>query len=477
MALIALPTLSAGFTAAATVEISNGVGQLLGGDYLPDVDYVTNVDGYTYSSFPTPLTGTISSNGELNPAWHSWQAFRVSKPAAATIGPGWIGNVLNTGWIRVVLNQAVAINKFVITSINDGNFGRAPKDFTIRASNDNFVSQDVVLDTQTGIVWTQNEAKTYAFANITKYTAFEIRITAIQDPGNAPGIGDIDLRILFDTTSPVFTLTNPLAIGGEEIEQVPLTENNDAGSTITYDYEFDGGGLVTGKTLAQINTAWVGLTPTSLDQFIVHMNSDGNGTPKLNLNGGVLGASGAVCDYAVAADLRLGVEQNFGAIVGTAAIPSADDVEAGVAVDATVGNFGSPAEAEVEENVGFGTLLPRRELTGLSRFDGMLNQVITYWAPDTIDVHGNTSWVAGVEIYGRWQDKVELIQNADGEVVNSRAVVYVKDTQTVEEDSRMYEGAFAAGDPDVIEKAYRVIAIRNIPDVRNRMSRKKVWLA
>lgn len=118
----------------------------------------------------------------------------------------------------------------------------------------------------------------------------------IADPVNDTYISGMKIHeIQWDdgylTTSPIISIPSAIAIG-VPIEVVPISEDNDAGASILYDYEFDGSGLVLGKTLAEINTAWVGSSPGILNQFIAHMKSDGKAQPRFNLNGGVLAGSG-----------------------------------------------------------------------------------------------------------------------------------------------------------------------------------------
>jgi hypothetical protein len=108
----------------------------------------------------------------------------------------------------------------------------------------------------------------------------------------------------------------------------------------------------------------------------------------------------------------------------------------------------------------------------------MFKQDITFWKSGTLNEEGNTSWQSpGKVIKGRWEDKVEMARNADGEEVESKAVVYVPGTQEMEEDWRLYLGCFPDSDPDGVANAYVVIAVGNSPSVRNKRGLKKIWLA
>ncbi len=112
----------------------------------------------------------------------------------------------------------------------------------------------------------------------------------------------------------------------------------------------------------------------------------------------------------------------------------------------------------------------------------LLRQNVVYWEPDAVDVNGNTTYKAGVELKGRWEEKVETVLTADGENAISRAVVYTDGVQTIVQDGRMFKGlkadlsAAQIPDPNKVPNAYRILLAGNSPDVRNRRSLNKVWL-
>jgi len=108
----------------------------------------------------------------------------------------------------------------------------------------------------------------------------------------------------YDDTSPTRSLPSPLAIG-QVIDQWPITEDNDPGSSIDWDYEVDGGGLVTGQTNAQVASFMINRNVTTLNQLIANQNSDGLGTPRFSLNGGVI--AGFNADGGLASPIHKGV--------------------------------------------------------------------------------------------------------------------------------------------------------------------------
>lgn len=108
----------------------------------------------------------------------------------------------------------------------------------------------------------------------------------------------------------------------------------------------------------------------------------------------------------------------------------------------------------------------------------MLRQEVTYWQSLAGGRYGNTTWRSpGKVIKARWEDKVEQVRNANGEEVESKAVVYVSGTQEMEEDWRLYLGCLPDSAPDDLSKAYVVIAVADSPSVRNKRSLRKIWLA
>ena len=54
-----------------------------------------------------------------------------------------------------------------------------------------------------------------------------------------------------------------------------------------------------------------------------------------------------------------------------------------------------------------------------------LKQDATYWPPGAGDGFGGVAYGAAVAIKCRWQDKIELFRNAQGQEVASSAVIYI----------------------------------------------------
>lgn len=73
------------------------------------------------------------------------------------------------------------IEKYTIRSRNDSFWEEIPEDWTLEASNTgNFTGEEVVLDTRSGIVWTQDELKEFLVDNNIAYRYYRINITDNQ---------------------------------------------------------------------------------------------------------------------------------------------------------------------------------------------------------------------------------------------------------------------------------------------------------
>lgn len=262
--------------------LDNRVIQLVSGQYTPDLDHVPVMDGYTALATASGIGATISASAEISAFWRSWFAFRDGQPALQL---GWIGDVVNSGWLRSTFTAAITINKVTIQAINDGNYVRSPIDFTIRGSNDGFIADDNVLLTVTGEPpWSQNEKRTYTFPNYTEYAAYEIRIT--DSDGLEPGIGEVEMMFLFATGSPVAEAPT-LTVDGvlDAANPLVIDEETSAGGDLKYQYKIDGGAYngvwLTLTTANAALAALAGIVISTL-QIKVQFNSDGTGKARLH---------------------------------------------------------------------------------------------------------------------------------------------------------------------------------------------------
>ena len=104
---------------------------------------------------------------------------------------------------------------------------------------------------------------------------------------------------------------------------------------------------------AEMASALIGLSPATLN-YRVPFASDGVTPASLDINGGVIACIGGACDYAPAGDLRLGVTQDSGSIVGTLIVPPTGDVIEGIQTDDTVGTYKEVPENKAEFDFDYG---------------------------------------------------------------------------------------------------------------------------
>lgn len=75
----------------------------------------------------------------------------------------------------------------------------------------------------------------------------------------------------------------------------------------------------------------------------------------------------------------------------------------------------------------------------------ILPHTAVYWAPDTLNVTGNHSYITGREVAVRWQDRVELFVDAQGKERQSSSIVYYDSTDDdLRIDGRLYLGTLAS---------------------------------
>ena len=105
-----------------------------------------------------------------------------------------------------------------------------------------------------------------------------------------------------------------IAVGGITIEQYPIITTGD----VVGEYNVDGGGWVQPGAGgdAQMEAALVGLSPTTLDLRYT-LDSDGLTDATIDINGGVLAGTGAVCDYPATDVVLEATVYDNGNLVGT----------------------------------------------------------------------------------------------------------------------------------------------------------------
>jgi len=113
-------------------------------------------------------------------------------------------------------------------------------------------------------------------------------------------------------------------------------------------------------------------------------------------------------------------------------------------------------------------------------------QVCVYWGSPTEDGFGGKTFADPVEIYCRWEDMHQIVTDAKGAEVTSRALVFV--LQDVDEEGYLYLGtlddlyddaessAGAIDNPASIEGAYIIKRFQKTPDLKGIGYLRKAYL-
>ncbi len=100
---------------------------------------------------------------------------------------------------------------------------------------------------------------------------------------------------------------------------------------------------------------------------------------------------------------------------------------------------------------------------------GNLSQNVVYWAPTTPTGYGKDTFVAGVDLNGRWEETEEKVINMNGEEVISRVRCYID--EDVKEGGYLWLGATSDSayddDPGNVDDAQRIIAFKKIPRLKS----------
>lgn len=110
----------------------------------------------------------------------------------------------------------------------------------------------------------------------------------------------------------------------------------------------------------------------------------------------------------------------------------------------------------------------------MASFERHLKQTMTYWAPDGYDMFGNNKFTPPRLIYGRWENKSELIITKTGEERISKARVF--GAYCLDIDGYLFLGRSNEADPRKLSQAYEIRQLNEIPDLRNLKTIKVAFL-
>jgi hypothetical protein len=107
-----------------------------------------------------------------------------------------------------------------------------------------------------------------------------------------------------------------------------------------------------------------------------------------------------------------------------------------------------------------------------------LKQTITYWPNPAPDGWGGKVFDDAVIILGRWEEKEDIILNAQGEEERSSITVFL--SQDVDVGGYLalgdYTGSSAYGDPAEVSGSRPIRAFEKIPSLKATKFSRKAWL-
>lgn len=104
-----------------------------------------------------------------------------------------------------------------------------------------------------------------------------------------------------------------------------------------------------------------------------------------------------------------------------------------------------------------------------------LTQVLTYWAPGSMDGYGAKGFAAPVLIKGRWTEAAEEVTVPGGQVIVSKAVVNV-DRDVIVTGYLAQGSHLAEPNPHAVEGAEKIQQFLSAPDLRFMDQNRRAYL-
>ncbi len=141
---------------------------------------------------PTSPLCTITSSSSYAPADGPWRAADGTPTTHWSVGPS-----LTQGWWRCCFPAPMTAVGYAITARNPyGDSG--PKDWTLRGSNDGV--NWTVLDTQSGVIWSNSQRRQFSLAQPASFACWEINITASARPDYAAPLALAEVQLYAPAT-------------------------------------------------------------------------------------------------------------------------------------------------------------------------------------------------------------------------------------------------------------------------------------
>lgn len=103
-----------------------------------------------------------------------------------------------------------------------------------------------------------------------------------------------------------------------------------------------------------------------------------------------------------------------------------------------------------------------------------LRDTITYWAPTGESVEGKTTWASPIQYKARYEEKTEIVKDAQGKDVNSKARVYLEDNVAL--GGYIFNGKSKETNPTTVSGAYEIISKGRTSDLRRMRTLTMVML-
>jgi len=102
------------------------------------------------------------------------------------------------------------------------------------------------------------------------------------------------------------------------------------------------------------------------------------------------------------------------------------------------------------------------------------NQTATYWGNPVSNGYGGFTFDAPITLTVKWETRSEEFAIKPGEVLLSKAIVYVP--RAVDVGGYLFEGTSVVADPNTLEDSWQIQGYREVPDLRNMSSERRAYL-
>lgn len=141
---------------------------------------------------------TVSASSIFSGAYDAFRAFDGTLPSG--VGNTWATASGNTsGYLQVDFAEAKAANKYSVANRNENDYNAsAPKEWTLKGSNDNWATSTTLDSRQNVTNWTNAETKEFSFSNSIAFKSYRLEIASIA--GNSPFVCIGEFKLLKTNT-------------------------------------------------------------------------------------------------------------------------------------------------------------------------------------------------------------------------------------------------------------------------------------